>query len=98
MLADRIEEMFLERMVAAISDVDDRQYVYNLGRVWLEATDEEIQALADFLIEEGSRSSFNEKFPGLSLIIMTIRGYPNKDAVLSYLRYVKTRASSRAVN
>ena len=88
-LAIRLERALFERFQAD----NETKAVEEIGQVWLEASDEDIQNLADFLIEASTRLEFPEQYPCLSALLLAAPWPHNRARVLHYLRDIREKAN-----
>lgn len=92
-LADDLEEAIRVRLCSE----DDASAAFKIRTIWLQATEEDIQKVAELLVEGKDNSLIQEDYPLLFSLTYLIPGYPNKEKVLSYFWRFKRKATKRAV-
>lgn len=101
MLADRLEEAF--RQSCKTSDESSLFESRKISWVLIETTEKDIRELADFLIQNKSKSWFHERYRSLRVIILIWEetanhySYPTKEFVLSCLRRLRQKAGPQIV-
>ncbi|RJQ13423.1 hypothetical protein C4553_03505 [Candidatus Parcubacteria bacterium] len=88
----------LAKRFAADTEEKNARAIFELGRVWLEASHEDVVALADMMIRVGEDEDFVEAYPFLSYIVFSLPSFPNRKDVITFLWNLRQRFARFAIN